>query len=1021
MKSHIKKTILCLSLTTLIGQATYAQSLSSDRLIGVTQRQLENSKSWLEWQHIGSLFEGQTEFIHDPYLNVWADRSSNRSYSRAKMEQLLTEKNTSIDRERMRLAIALDYLEEGRELLRSQGIHSRAVQQVYTSAANYLAKVNPIGLLGQEHTQWLVARGYVFMSLEKSNLKAAKALLTEATEHANPWGEKALLYLAMLEHTEGHTDVALRLIRGQQWSRTLAAEALYQEILFSQGHISPEQTLLEAQNATRRYPQLAHRPHLIGAMGIAYYKLRDWNNVLRTLEPIARNDSNSLIASELYALGATYYALGRYEEATTPLEQVATSSKGLLASTAQFALGNIYAHRGDYSQAKLAYTSVDAPQHSSIHQWISEESLYRLIELNFSDGLDAFGSQTAQIERFLRLYPKSTHRPRVLDLVRQYCHTSTNYQGTLELIKKLGYRDTQLSDVRQEVLVRYANSLGSHSTEYDKLLDEAIAIGSGRESYTIALLMRGQTELERKNYAEAERSLRLALAQQPWGNSYHSGIGHYLLGYTLYNQKKYTEALGSFQRYSSGQGSAELRADALARMGDCLLNQPKQHPEALKYYQEAIDLGTNNRDEAHRRIVYIYGLRGDYGAQVQEAERFVSTYPQSAYLPEVLYLKGKALSAEDRPGGKSEAHKIYKRVEDAYPSSPYASLSALERALLYASNGDSERAIPAYKHVVAQYPTSIEAKTALADLKTLYSELDRMDEYARYAEGIDRTTLPDDLNIEELNLLGLEARLRRGDTLAIDALKQWTERHTKSPRLYEAERLLAQSYIQQQRYTEATALLKQMEGRHTAHAQQLQIAELQIEGYKASSDTAAMLASYHKAYNLSMGNSQKRTQIALALSRAAYDAGAYQTALQVTTEELKAQSLGTSAKESLTLIKGKTQEQLKAIKGAIQTYQTLEGSYKSPEGAEAAVRRAELMLRLGQYAEVEELLEQFIASGTPQHYWLARGFIALSDSHAAQGEEYLAVQYLQNLQQTYTNAEEDIRTMITTRLNKLKK
>ena len=61
------------------------------------------------------------------------------------------------------------------------------------------------------------------------------------------------------------------------------------------------------------------------------------------------------------------------------------------------------------------------------------------------------------------------------------------------------------------------------------------------------------------------------------------------------------------------------------------------------------------------------------------------------------------------------------------------------------------------------------------------------------------------------------------------------------------------------------------------------------------------------------------------------------------------------------------------------------------------------------------------SSGTPHAYWLARGFILLSDIYAQQGKNFEAREYLQALRSNYPGNESDIFDMIDTRLEKLKK
>ena len=65
------------------------------------------------------------------------------------------------------------------------------------------------------------------------------------------------------------------------------------------------------------------------------------------------------------------------------------------------------------------------------------------------------------------------------------------------------------------------------------------------------------------------------------------------------------------------------------------------------------------------------------------------------------------------------------------------------------------------------------------------------------------------------------------------------------------------------------------------------------------------------------------------------------------------------------------------------------------------------------------MLLKFIDSGTPHAYWLARGFILLSDVYVKTDRDMEAKQYLLSLKSNYTESKE-INNMIADRLAKLK-
>ncbi|MDR2680539.1 MAG: hypothetical protein LBC47_06995, partial [Tannerella sp.] len=88
-------------------------------------------------------------------------------------------------------------------------------------------------------------------------------------------------------------------------------------------------------------------------------------------------------------------------------------------------------------------------------------------------------------------------------------------------------------------------------------------------------------------------------------------------------------------------------------------------------------------------------------------------------------------------------------------------------------------------------------------------------------------------------------------------------------------------------------------------------------------------------------------------------------------------------------------------------------------GAEAKYQLAQSYYDNKDAARAEKELLDFIEKGTPHQYWLARGFILLSDIYIDKGDNFQARQYLSSLKRNYSGSE-DIDRMIEKRLENLK-
>ena len=85
-------------------------------------------------------------------------------------------------------------------------------------------------------------------------------------------------------------------------------------------------------------------------------------------------------------------------------------------------------------------------------------------------------------------------------------------------------------------------------------------------------------------------------------------------------------------------------------------------------------------------------------------------------------------------------------------------------------------------------------------------------------------------------------------------------------------------------------------------------------------------------------------------------------------------------------------------------------------GAESKYLYGQYLYNQNAYKLAEAEVMDLIQKNTPHQYWLARGFILLSDIYIAQDDDFQAKQYLISLQENY-RADDDIQEMIIERLN----
>lgn len=880
-----------------------------------------------------------------------------------------------------------------------------------------LEGINPSRLYQYEQYQYALLRAYLYLSTrsDKAGLEQARLLLQQCLNSNDLIGEQAYLYKAYLHGNSGQHQAAQKLLEQRQWSETMLPEVDYLGCLLSYHLDKPSIALANSQKLLSRYPNMQTRLRLLGRMASAYYLIGDYPQTITTLKAI---DREQLLPDESYILGSAYYELGKYPQAIEPL-QYASQSQGKTSGLAQFALGNIYQLQKDYPKAQLAFDAVN--QNPQVPQSLQEEATYRQVEIGHNAGYDMFGKQLKLIQTFLRQYPNSNHRNRILEIIRGNISHSYNYDRSLELIEELKPYGLHLNDLKQDTYLKQALALPAHSKAYLSTLGQAIALGPAGESYLQALNARAKSHLHNREYLLAQKDAEQAIrATNELKASNPESL--YLLGYSLFNQRQYKDVVTSLLRFVAQTNEVALKRDALLRLGDASLAM-KQGNVALDYYQQAQRVGNEGSDEALYRIAHIYTQQGKTEQAIEHINLAVSSFPSSSYLPQMLYDKGRS---ELRLGRKEAALATFYKIYHNYPATPIASTALLERALIYSNSHQDDEAIIAYKEVVQRYPDSPEAQTALSDLKSLYNEQGKLETYITYVKTLQGKLKPSEQDEADLQFYALQSKYERGQLKSSD-VETFLSNYSHSAHKLQAQQLLANSYIQEQKLSQADEVLKSLldnpkftsvDGIVTARLRRADINKLQ-----GNYEEAFRL--YHSAYTSANGNKNYRIDAGLGTLLMAQHLpstnATREVALEVAETLLRRSDLGTSTREQITLEKGKIQEMYKSFNAATATYAQLNSAIHSRYGAEAIVRQADILFRLGKIDESKKVLDKFIASGSNQDYWVARAFILLSDCYGKKGEHYLAKQYLESLQENYTGKEHDIQEMIQARLSKYNK
>lgn len=374
---------------------------------------------------------------------------------------------------------------------------------------------------------------------------------------------------------------------------------------------------------------------------------------------------------------------------------------------------------------------------SDANRQIKEQAAYNYALCLHETSYSAFGESVTAFEKFLNDFPTSPYAEKVSGYLIEVYMNTRSYEAALKSIDRIARPSARMLEAKQKILFQlgtqaFANADFEQALQY---LNRSIALGQyNRQTKADAYYWCGESYYRLNRMTEAARDFNAYLQLTAQTDSETYALANYNLGYIAFHRKAYTEAKDYFLRfvrlYKANDRTA--LADAYNRLGDCHLHV-RRFEEAKQYYSQAEQMNTPSGDYSFYQLALVSGLQKDYAGKVTLLNRLTGKYPSSPYAVNALYEKGRSYVWMDN---QNQAIQSFKELLAKYPESPMSRKAAAEIGLLYYQKGDYSQAIDAYRQVVEKYPGSEEARMAMRDLKSIYVDLNRIDEFAALANSM---------------------------------------------------------------------------------------------------------------------------------------------------------------------------------------------------------------------------------------------------------------------------------------------
>lgn len=749
-------------------------------------------------------------------------------------------------------------------------------------------------------------------------------------------------------------------------------------------------------------------------IGQALFQKKQYKESLDIMEPYMSSISTP-DRTDYYTTGMDYFHIAEYSKAIDQLQHV-TLTEDRMAENAFLHIGLAALKLKDMNQAELAF-QLGSGINADLA--VSEQLLYNYAMTLYETSFSPFSDAVTVFEQFINKYPNSKYIAKASSCLIDVYENSTNYSSAITSIEKLKNPPANVMRSKQLLYFRRGNEYYG-AGQYDKAkadYTQAIKLKQyDKEVTEKAYFWRGEANFRQDQFSQARQDYQSAIdgTVDVYGTDYMMSV--YGRAYAAYKMRNFEQAreewYSMLHHPSMPSMSKTIQSDVNARVADCYF-AIKKYSEASGYYLKALALDTSNGDYILYQLALLSGLTRDYESKASYMNRLTKEYPNSTMRLSAMYEQARTYQQMDRG---QDAISLFESIVKEAPSSQMAAKSLLETAHIYNQLEKSSRAIDTYEKVVKNYPGSQESKTALKDLRNLYVDLGRVNDYVKFTNSVEGVVPIAANELDSLSYISAERNFTRGNyKTAQKAFQDYLTQYKNGQYVTNAHYYLGRIAERDKKNSDALE--------HYALAARNKHHSFGQEAMQQAAALAYSLGKYDLALNnyrdlYELLNGTKRNEALYGVIRSAYRMKEYAVVLDYADIALNG-----SVKDELRLemlyYKSKSTIELSGLADAVPFIEELAKDTRTEYGAEGNFLYCSYLYDYALYAKCNEVIMKFVQSGSTQQYWIARCLILLSDSYYAQGKQIEAKQYLLSLKQNYKVKNDDIQSLIQTRLDKI--
>lgn len=876
----------------------------------------------------------------------------------------------------------------------------------YRQTLQVYGKVDPGKLSYDERAEYYYIKGYCYLKTNKPG--KALSYFKRVMNTDSPYALPAKYYYAHVQYLRKNFDEALKIFEQLKDNRKFKRYIPEYLVHIYYEKKQYDKVISEGENYIKNASSKT-KGEIAGLIANSYYELKDYDKALEYYN-IYERYSRNIPPEDNYKIGVVKYKAGLYRDAIGNFEK-ATALENEIGQTAWYYLGFCYLNTG---QDKFSRDAFLKAYRMGGNREISDDALINYIKTTVKTGGDPYNDEIAILEDFIKNHKSSPRINEAYDLLAKLFISSKDYNKALKSLEKISALSPQLKKVYQQLAYNKALELYKRSDfeEAGKLFTKALKYSANPQIYTLSLYWKGDVLYRLGKYKEAEVWYKKFLKRKNAVHTKYYPVAFYNLGYIAYHQKKYNDAINYFLKFVKMSKDDKLTKDALLRIADSYFIT-KNFDKAIVYYDKVIKKGGGNVDYALYQKASCYGAKGNFKEKISTLNTLVRNYGNSNLYSSALFEIGSTyLVIDDRRHAISSFNRIVRKK----PNSSFAKKALMKTGLLYYGNNQYDKAIKTFKEIIKKYPASPEATEALNSLKNIYTDMGKVDEYIAFARKLNFVQVSKSEEDSLTFVAGENMFLDNKCANSIQALKKYITKFPKGGFVLKSYYYIARCYENLKTPDSALVYYNKIldfpDNQYTLKAL-LTSARLDFDkkNFEESYDY------YSKLLDLAETNKLKLEALD-GMMRSAFYSGKYKKASNAAKELLKTDNVDEGEIVFAHYVLGKTYYANNDLKEAEREFGITDKLTSGEKGAEAKYYIAEIEFKNKNLDAAEKTVYELSDNYPDFTYWVAKGFILLSDVYLERSNSFQAEQTLKSIIDNYEG--NDLKKIAQEKLDKIK-